>query len=40
MFNRISDAPWETDEQRGALNLERDGSAHRKYHSLFEDMLN
>ncbi len=38
--NTVKDAPWETDRQRGALNLERDGSQHRKYHSLFEDMLN
>ncbi|WP_224826710.1 hypothetical protein [Cognatishimia sp. MH4019] len=38
--NKLKDAPWETDRQRGALNLERDGSQHRKYHSLFEDMLN
>lgn len=34
------DPPWETEDQRGALNLEKDGSEHRKYHSLFEDLQN
>lgn len=33
-------APWEIETRRGALNLRRDGSEHRKYHSLYDDLLN
>ena len=32
--------PWITDDRRGALDLPRDGSQHRRYASLFEDLLN
>ncbi|QFT91731.1 hypothetical protein FIU86_02680 [Roseovarius sp. THAF9] len=34
------DPPWKTSDTRGALNLEKDGSAHRKFHSFYEDLLN
>ena len=27
-------------DRRGALDLGRDGSQHRRYHALFEDLLN
>lgn len=33
-------APWETDGKRGNLNLAEDRAEHRRYHSLFEDLLN
>ena len=28
------DPPWQTDDKRDALTLDKDGSQHRKYHSL------
>lgn len=34
------DPPWQTEDRRGALDLAKDGSEHRKYHSLFEDLQN
>ena len=39
-FTRVNHGPWDTTDRRGALNLARDGSQHRRFHSLFEDMLN
>ena len=39
-FNRRQDVPWETEDQRGALNLEHDRAQHRKHHSRFEDLQN
>jgi hypothetical protein len=38
--NRRKDVPWAVDHKRGALDLSRDQSAHRKYHALFEDLQN
>ena len=32
--------PWENMDQRGELNLNKDKSQHRRYHSHFEDMMN
>lgn len=32
--------PWEIETKRGELNLRKDGSEHRKYHSLYDDLLN
>lgn len=37
---RRSNLPWVTEEERGALNLPKDGSQHRRYASLYEDLLN
>ncbi|MEM8825065.1 MAG: hypothetical protein AAGF30_15765 [Pseudomonadota bacterium] len=37
---RAAQTPWTTTDQRGALNLDQDSSEHRRYHSLFEDLLN
>ncbi|MEM7710082.1 MAG: hypothetical protein AAF264_04895 [Pseudomonadota bacterium] len=37
---RTDGLPWTTGDQRGALELERDSSQHRRHHSLFEDLLN
>ncbi|SEM75304.1 hypothetical protein [Palleronia pelagia] len=38
--NRLQQTPWSVTDQRGALYLGRDGAQHRRFHGLFEDMLN
>jgi hypothetical protein len=38
--NRRKDVPWAVEHRRGALDLSRDQSEHRKYHALFEDLQN
>ena len=37
---KAQETPWETAERRGALDLPRDGSQHRRHQSRYEDMLN
>ncbi len=32
--------PWNVSGPRGDLNLERDGSQHCRYQSLYDDLLN
>lgn len=38
--NLKKQTPWDNETQRGSLNLNRDQSQHRLYHSHFEDMMN
>lgn len=40
IVERRMDLPWSTERKRGALTLERDGARHRRFASLYEDLLN
>jgi hypothetical protein len=39
-MKKSADAPWGLNDKRGALDLGKDGSQHRRFHSFYEDLLN